>query len=403
MRLLFISRWFPYPQNNGSKIRIFNLIKHLSSHHDITLLSFSQEDISEEQLQKMKFYCSSVHSVPYREFRPTRLKALSGFFSTFPRSFVDTYNKEMDLLIKKISETNNFDVVVASEIDTVRYALLTKNIPLFLEDLELSVICERYTTQSNFVLKARYGLTWYKLSRFIAKILQKFAVCTVVSKEERELVAKINPGYDTLAVVPNGVDLEANTCNFVPPQPGTLIYSGALTYHANFDAMEFFLHDILPRIKSMYSDVHLRITGSHDGVPINRLPVQNGVELTGYIADIRQAIALSWVCIVPLRIGGGTRIKILEAMAIGTPVISTTKGAAGLEVTHGYNILIADEPDDFAQSVVSLLKDKSVRDRLSKNGRQLVEERYSWEISAQRLEKLLRQSVRNQSNLNSIN
>ena len=197
------------------------------------------------------------------------------------------------------------------------------------------------------------------------------------------------PGYEGLAIVPNGVDLEVNSGDFGAPRPDTLIYSGALTYDANFDAMAFFLRDVFPLIRARRPNVHLRITGGYQGVPIEQLPLGTGVELTGYLDNIQLAVAQSWLCVVPLRVGAGTRLKILEAMALGTPVVSTSKGAEGLEVTHGEDILIADEPEEFANGVVRLLEDRDLRARLSINGRRLVEETYSWERCSGRLERLL--------------
>jgi len=133
---------------------------------------------------------------------------------------------------------------------------------------------------------------------------------------------------------------------------------------------------------------------------VERLPLGSGAELTGYLDDIRPAVAQSWACVVPLRVGGGTRLKILEAMALGTPVISTSKGAEGLDVTHEENVLIADSPNDFAQAVLRVLEDKTLRTKLSANGRRLVEERYSWKMCASQLEQLLHQVVEKARNAN---
>jgi glycosyltransferase involved in cell wall biosynthesis len=232
-------------------------------------------------------------------------------------------------------------------------------------------------------------LTWLKLSRYLSRLLRSFQGVTVVSQRERELSARLLPEHAQVAVVPNGVDLEANSGDFGIPEPDTLIYSGALTYVANLDAMEFFLGDIMPLIQARRPGVTIKITGRYDGVPIERLPMRSGVMLTGYLDDVRPAIAQSWVCVVPLRIGGGTRLKILEAMALGTPVVSTSKGAEGLEVTAGQDILIADGPSAFADAVLRLLDDPQLRNRLADAGRQLVQVRYGWDRSADQLEQLL--------------
>jgi len=394
MRVLFISRWFPYPPNNGSRIRAFNLVKHLSRRHEITLLSFAPGPVSKERLSAMETYCRCVRTVPHRDFCPNRLKALLGFFSPHPRSVVDTFSREMQALVEEFGARHSFDVVIASELGSAPYALLLDQTPCVLEGLELVVIHEQFADQRNPVRAMRYGLTWWKLSRFIARLLRQFEGCTVVSEQECALVLGIRPDYGGLAVVPNGVDLETNSGDFGAPKPETLIYPGALTYSANFDAMEFFLRDVFPLVQARCPDVKLRITGSYDGVPVERLSLGNGVELTGYLDDIRPAVAQSRACVVPLRVGSGTRLKILEAMALGTPVVSTSKGAEGLEVTHGEDILIADCPDDFAQSVTRLLRDEGLRAKLSASGRQLVERRYSWEMCTGQLEQLLHQVAR---------
>jgi glycosyltransferase involved in cell wall biosynthesis len=319
---------------------------------------------------------------------------LLGFFSTRPRSIVDTYCLDMHALVEQVGTNNSFDVVVASEMRSAPYALLLKQLPHVFEEVQLAVFYEQFVNQRSLVRKVRYGLTWWKLSRFVTWLLREFEGCTVTSEQERDLIMEIVPQYDALAVVPNGVDLEAHTGDFGTSKPGTLIYSGALTYRANFDAMEFFLRDIFPLVKAQHPDVSLRITGGYDGVPVEQLPLGRGATLTGYLDDVRPAVAQSWACVVPLRVGGGTRLKILEAMALGTPVVSTSKGAEGLEVTHGEDILIADTPAEFADAVLRLLDDRALRARLAANGRRLVESRYGWKVIGEKLDQLLRRVVK---------
>ena len=173
----------------------------------------------------------------------------------------------------------------------------------------------------------------------------------------------------------------------------SLIFTGAMTYGANYEAMEFFLQDVYPLVKARQPGVTLRITGSTQGVPLRRLPLDESVLLTGYVDDVRPLIWDSAVCVAPLRVGGGTRLKILEAMALGRPVVATSKGAEGLEVTHGYDILIADDPATFADCILRLLADPSLRERLAQAARQTVEEKYDWRIIGRRLDALLRDVV----------
>ena len=393
MKILFLSAWFPYPADNGSRIRVFNLVKALSRRHEVTLVSFTREPMTDGRLAEMRAYCNEVYAVAYREFNPTRLKALTGFLSPRPRYLVDSYSAEMETLVGRVSRDMTFDVVIASQMGVALYALALDRVPRVFEEVELGVFHEEFVAQDNLFLKARYGLTWWKLSRFLARLLPQFEACTVVSEPERELIAETVPGYTALHVVPNGVDLEANSGDFGAPEPDTLIYTGALTYHANFDAMDLFLCEIFPLVKAERPHVRLRITGGYDGVPVERLPLGDGVELTGYLSDIRPAVSRSWACVVPLRVGGGTRLKILEAMALGTPVVSTTKGADGLGVKPGENILIADTPEAFARAILRLLDAPDLRTRLAAQGRRLVESTYGWESIGQRLDDLVREVV----------
>jgi sugar transferase (PEP-CTERM/EpsH1 system associated) len=396
VKILFLSSWFPYPPDNGSRIRIFNLIKQLSREHDITLLSFSRNgEVAEERLRVMRQYCSTVQAVPLAPFRPGSFRSILGFFSSRPRSFVYTYSRGMQRLVERAGREGDFSVVIASEMATAPYAVTLEDLPRILEELQLATFWEQYTSQSRVGHRLRYGLMWWKTRRFTAHLLRQFDGCTVVSQQERANVLSIAPNCQHVVVVPNGVDLDRYKGHFGAPEPGTLVFPGALTYSANFDAMAFFLHKVFPLIKAHWPEVILRITGKTNGVPVDRLPLDESVILTGYLDDVRPAVAQSWVCVVPLRVGGGTRLKILEAMALGTPVVSTTKGAEGLEITPGEDILIAEEPTAFADAVLRLLDDPTLRAKLAANGQRLVREQYVWGQIGKKLDQLLHQIVQN--------
>ncbi|MCP4362063.1 MAG: glycosyltransferase [Chloroflexi bacterium] len=382
MKILFCSRWFPYPPDNGSRIRVFNLIKHLSSRHEIDLVSFTSKPLSNEHLNAMRHYCQRVDVIPYRLFQPGRLKALLGFLSTQPRSVVDTYSPEMYNLIQEAKRRSQFDLAIA-ELDTAPYLLVLPNTPKLLDELQLTVLYENFTRQTQPLRRLRHWLTWWKLSRYITQLLSNYNGCLVASEQERNRVQAVAPPTCSVGVIPNGVDTNFYTANdFIKPEPDTLVYSGALTFNANFDAMHFFLQEIFPLIRAKRPNVKLFITGKLDGVPIDRLPDTDGVVFTGYLDDIRPKIAQSWVSIVPLQIGGGTRLKILESLALGTPVVATSKGAEGLDLAPGHDLLIADDPADFAAAVLRLLQDAKLRETLNNNGR-LAIKKYDWHTIGQ--------------------
>lgn len=379
MRILLLSGWFPYPADNGARIRVLNILRQLANDGQrITLLSFARRPVTDEALAAVRRLCSEVHVVPHIPFRPSGPKAIVGLFSTQPRSFTDTYSRPMADLVRASCAAQRYDLVIACTIQMGPYALLAEGVPRLLEEVELATIRDQ-SMEGGWARRARYGLTWQKTAWFVRRMVQRFNACTVVSAQERAILAEVAPDYRRVFIIPNGVDLDAYGEDMGPPVPDTLIHTGALTYRANYDAVSYLLGEIFPLIRRQRPDVTLRITGSTDGVDMGALPAPPGALYTGYLPDIRPALAQSWVSVVPLRIGGGTRLKILEAMALGTPVVATPKGAEGLDVCHGENILIGDTPARFADAVLEVLADPNLRARLAAGGRNLVHERYGWQ------------------------
>ncbi len=395
MDILFLSSWFPYPPDNGARLRVYNLIRRLAPRHRIALLSFTRDGEPADPAPIAPF-CQRIETVPLPPFRPQRLDALVGLFSPQPRSVVATHSQQMAAALAQALQ-EPCDLVMACEIGpgtgTAPYLTGRERVPCLIEDLELSMIQGKIAAQRTLAGRWRHRLTWWKLQRYAGHLLRHAAGCTVASNEEERLVRRLAPAGLPLAVVPNGLDIGRYDGPFDSPRPHTLIFPGALTYPVNRQAMHFFLSKIFPRLRATDPQLTLSITGSTDHVPSDMLPRQPGVLLTGYLADVRPAIAESWACVVPLREGGGTRLKILEAMALGTPVVATSKGAEGLAVTPEENILIADEPAAFADAVMRLLSDPALRARLAANGRTLVRERYSWEQIGETVEQFLQQLV----------
>jgi glycosyltransferase involved in cell wall biosynthesis len=196
-----------------------------------------------------------------------------------------------------------------------------------------------------------------------------------------------------IALSPNGVDCAHNRPGLAQPQPASLVYNGSLTYSANYDAMRWFLGEVYPRIRAQVPEVTLAITGSTQGVGLAGLALDDSVALTGYVDDVRLPVAEAAVAVAPIRQGGGTRLKILEAMALGTPVVATAKGAEGLDVVDGEHLLLADDPERFAAAVLRLLADQALAARLAANARQSVQQRYEWEAIGRRFVALVEDVV----------
>jgi len=388
MRLLAVSSWFPSPPDNGSKLRAYHLLAHLAARHEVTLLSFAEpgEGASAPDLERM---CEAVHVVAGNPFKPRAPLATRGLFDAMPRSFRQTYSPEMQQLVD--DAVVRTDAAVAFQLGAGLYLRGHATVPRVLDEIETTVIQNRYRSRPIGTARLRAGLTWWKFSRYVRTLVGCFDQTTVVSAIERQQLLALGCDPARVHVVPNGVDegalLEPNT-----PAPGSMIYAGSLRYSANYEAVEYFVRAILPRIHVARPDAHLTVTGDVHGVDLGPLS-RPGVAFTGRLPDVRGEVTRSAVSVVPLKTGGGTRLKILEALALGTPVVSTSKGAEGLDVAPGEDILIADTPQAFAAQVIRVLDEVPLRRLLAANGRRLVSRAYTWTHIGTQLDAVLQSAI----------
>lgn len=379
MRVLVLSTWWPEPADNGSRMRIMHLLRHLAARHEVDLIACTQGPAHLAQRDELQRICASVTAVE-RPGRPLRLTDhLISVFVPEPASVRATWSVELVRAVEEATQRRRPEAVVAFEIDMAPYALRVKGAPRILEELELAYLLEHYRRQRSLYRRLRYLLTALQHRRYVARLLPAFDAVTVVSEREASLTRELARAAPVeIVVIPNGADLDDCQHYRYTPEPDTLIYPGALTYAANFDAVSFFLTAIFPLIKRQRPAVIFRVTGHNTPEQQAALATYEGLVLTGYVEDVRALIARSAVEVVPLREGGGTRLKILEALALGTPVVSTSKGAEGLNLVPGQDLLIADTPADFAAAVVRLLASPDERARLSVNGRRAVAAQYDW-------------------------
>ncbi len=376
MRILFLSAWYPDPPDNGSKMRIFNLLRGLSQQHEVSLIAFADQGPITPS-PRIKALCSEIHIVRKRPYNPSSQRALLGFFSLTPRVIVDTYNPDMAIQIQRQLEDNPPDLILASQWQTAAYWQCFNERPAMFEEVEVGIYEAKIANAPTMLHRLRHRLPLLKLRYYLRELLPHFQVSTVVSKTEETYLRRLVPDYRNIEVIPNCIDLAEYQQISLEPDPNTMVFTGSLRYFANHDAMVWFLGEVYGRVKAQVVDVQLTIMGDHANMP---LPPAEDVALTGLVEDVRPLVASSWVSVVPIRLGGGTRLKILEAMALRTPVVTTTKGAEGLEMEHDVHLLIGDTPETFADAVIRLLKDPSLRQRLTGNAYQLVREKYHWGV-----------------------
>jgi len=382
MKVLILSTWFPYPQNQGSKIRAYHLIRALARDHELALISFEDQPIQDEWLEHISQFCQLIKILPEKPFIYPKIKKLIGFLSPYPATVFAGYNKNMESLVLQTAQEWKPDIVFAFTFVTAPYALKLNGVKRIvdIDNLLAVMLKEDIQFAKNLFQKFRRLLAFKKMSNYEDKVYSPFDRCLVVSKLDIQRVQNYTKiQANQLIKVPNGVDLDVNHPSSLAKVEDQLIYNGALTYFPNFDAMNYFMNEIFPIILRSKPNVKVIITGKTEGVNISIFPFKEHIKFTGYVDDIRPLVSSSQICVVPLRQGAGTRLKILEAMALGTAVVSTFKGAEGLEVTDQDNIILANTPEAFANAVIFLLNNPKARSNLEQNALEIVRNEYDWE------------------------
>lgn len=388
MRLCVVSTWWPDPPDNGSRLRAYHLLEYLTARHTVRLLSFDRADgLASDAV--LRTWCERVHRVAPTPL-PTGGLGLRGLLSVTPRYFVQAESARMRALVAE--EASRCDAALAMQVNAAVYLAGQRAVPRVFDEVETGLYRDACAADRAPLQRWRGGLTWWKYRHFLRGLVNGFDRSTVVSSTEREHLAAIGCDADRIVVVPNGA-VAADVLPARTTVAGRLIYPGSVTYSANLDAVRIFVRDIFPLVRRGRPDATFVVTGATGGVDLRDLESVDGVMFTGHLPDVDAILATSAACVVPLRMGGGTRLKILRAMALGTPVVSTGKGIEGLEVVDGREVLVADEPQAFAARVSRLLDDQDLAAALANRGHALVRSRYGWESIGARLEETLQGAV----------
>ena len=393
MRILVLSTWFPYPPTNGSELRAYYLLRGLSERHEVTALAFRWDDRG-EQGSLPPLAGVALRPVRANPFHLVGLPTLIKFAAPIPLALWPVAAMRAALHAADVAGVA-WDAVVGLCEPVLRYlSAPTATARVFDIDTSLSYqALERYQGSRGTLGRWRTWASWHKARWAEAHLLRPVDLCTAVAAHELPYLRDVAPRWCHVQLAPNGVDCERNRPGLAAHSPAGLVYNGALTYAANYDAMRYFLGDIYPLVRRDAPAATVSITGRTAGVDLAGLALDETVRLTGYVDDIRPIVAGSAVWGVPLRQGGGTRLKILEAMALGTPVVSTTKGAEGLDVIPGEHLLIADDPRAFAQATVRLLTDAALRAQLAAAAREWVDRRHDWNVIAAEFAHLVEDTV----------
>ena len=380
MKILFLSPTLPFPLTDGGRIRVFNLLKQIAQDNEVTLLALETQPSDTDSVSHLQQLGLTVHLVPNfpRLPRVSLLTLLSALVKRQPitvaRYNVPNYCKKLRELLA--SET--YDIAHFEMLHIAQYYTET-DIPKVLSQQNVdSAIWHRLTDESsNLFYKCAYWTQKLAFQRYERVMSPKFDAVTCTSDIDAAIFEKHCPNQ-VVKVIPNGVDVTHFIPNSTSETAGHLIYIGSMDWYPNEDAVSFFTEEVLPKIQDCVPDVKFSIVGGNPSNRVQGLADKEGVIVTGRVPEIKPYFAEATVFVVPLRIGSGTRLKILEALAMGKAVVSTTVGAEGLDLVDGEEIMIADDPETFSTAVVQLLTDPSLRQKIGENGRKRVEQDYDW-------------------------
>jgi glycosyltransferase involved in cell wall biosynthesis len=391
MRVLVVDEEIPYPTNSGKRLRTFNLIKHLASRHEIVWIYRGLHNVHSDPrgLEELGIQCIKIpHPVPQKHGLRFCAALLGNLISRYP--YVVTSHRSKPL-IKEVGNTLSrraFDLI---HCEWAPYAINLepfKAVPkiVIAHNVESKVWERLWELESNSLRKAFIYRQWKKMARFEAEFLPSFSRVVAVSETDASLLGRW-VSREQLAVVPNGVDSAYFHPSESPEMPESLIFTGSLDWRANVDCILYFLDEIWPDIRATFPNTTFTVVGRNPSAElIRRIENTASVSLKASVDDIRPYLRQAAVCIVPLRIGSGSRLKILEALAMGKAVVSSSIGAEGLELEPGKHLILADTPKDFLAAVSRLFRDADLCRKLGKAGRSLVESRYRWEDLAGCLE-----------------
>lgn len=389
-RILVISSFLPSRQSGG-RVRLRALMRGLARTHSVSLLSFVPPGADAEATREMREDYDEVVIVPNDRIAGTRAskRALQLHSLISPRSFerLVCERPAFQVALDRMMAASHFDVVHIEGCAMAHYDF-PRGVPVVLDEQNVEYdVLRRVVSVTRALPRKLYNyVDFLKLRSEEQHTWRSVDACAVTSSRDEDFVKRVAPGTRT-AVVPNAVDVE----RFTPGSPdldrGTLLFFGEMGYYPNTDAMLFFLSEVLPRLRRSNPSARLVIVGPSAPKAILRW-ASTDVIVTGAVPDVRPYIEAARAVVVPLRVGGGTRLKILEAMAMGKPVVSTRLGAEGLSVTDERDILLADDAESFADRVKRVLSDGDLARQLGAAARRTVENEYDWTTSVRKLEAL---------------
>jgi len=397
MRILIVTTSPPYPTLDGSRLRDYNLLKHLSPRHELHLMTFADPgDVATDNAPLTSVF-ASIHYVPLPSSAPLNryplsfvLNKINTLVASVPPWIQEKYSSEFQSALLRLCSASSYDVVYISSVWMAQFTVPPPH-PALLDmcDSPSLLLRRKVGNEHRPVEKCTLAFEWYRTSRYLRNLLPSYPHVSVCSPVDATDLRRQTP-TSKIYIVPNGVNADYFSPSESYSNDPSICFSGVMDYGPNADAVDYLCGQILPALRTRMPSLRLVVAGRHaTPATFPQLAADSLCLLTGTVPDLRPYIRSATVYVSPLRIGAGVKNKILEALAMEKAVVATSLSCEGLDVVHGRHLLVADTIRDFTESVLRLLQDAELRKALGRNGRQLVLERYSWTTQSALLEDLL--------------
>jgi len=389
VRILLLTQVLPYPPDSGPKVKTWNVLKYLAERHDVTLVSFVRGDQSGD-VARLRRYCRQVLTVPMKRGHAQDGMAMArSLYSAQPWMMLRDDQHEMRQLVDRLSKEIAFEVAHADQLNMAQYALRVRGARRVLDAHNaLWLLYKRLAaTMAPGPRKWLLERDWRLMKVYEGRMVRAFEAILAVSEEDRQALLDAAGVDREISVIPIAIDTDEVLPVARRAGVDHILHVGTMYWPPNIDGIWWFLREVYPLIRSERPSVVLDIVGSRPPAELRELGARDSaVNVTGYVDDPIPYSERAAAFIVPLRAGGGMRVKILNALAQGMPIVSTTLGAEGIAVTPGEDILLADTPGDFAQCVLRLLDEPGLAASLGAAGRCLVKQRYDYRVACRALD-----------------
>ena len=392
MRLLYLAQRVPYPPDRGDKIITFHQVRHLARQHEVLVGCLAQDEADLDHAASLRSIVSEVHAVRLSPLR-ARLRALTSLVLGQPFTLGYFNEPELRRCMDTILAERRIDAAIVFCSGMAQFVEPFRYLPRIVHFADLdSLKWKQYAATARGPVRWMYRLESRRLleyERHLARDFDHSIVCTRKELEDfRQLVAA-----ERVVCVPNGVDTEYFQPQGTRQMEDALVFTGVMDYLPNVDAAQWFCQEILPRVRQRRPRATFTICGARPTAAVKALATAEGIKVTGSVPDVRPYLASASVAVVPIRIARGIQNKVLEAMAMGLPVVTTTKAFTGIEAIPGTDLLVADQPEAFAELIVRLLEDPRRREQMGHAARARIEQNYRWDVPLAQLDALLQSVV----------